>query len=236
MLAEATRLGITLCNTHKGLPAIFAPGSPETVRTLDYPGALKNFPKMRFMAYHSGYFQGDTHPEGKQGSTEFIEMLEGLPKKDRKRMYAEIGSTFAFTFLDSPDTAAHLLGQLLKTLGSRNVIWGTDSVWWGSPRWLIDAFMALESASMRSSSEPPAHDEGETPHPRRERGASTGVKIKQERCDVRPIDCSRCSWRRRRTRRTEPARWYGPQTRRVPRHAPRQWRPRARRGARAGGA
>src|SRR5262249_38907720 len=35
MLEEATRLGIGLVNTHKGLPAIFAPGSPETVRTID---------------------------------------------------------------------------------------------------------------------------------------------------------------------------------------------------------
>src|SRR5204863_807286 len=89
MHEEATRLGITLVNTHKGLPAIFAAGSPETVRTIDYPGALKNFPKMNFMAYHSGYFQGDTHPEGKKEITEFVEVLESLPKKDRRRMYAE---------------------------------------------------------------------------------------------------------------------------------------------------
>lgn len=148
MLEEASRLGIELINTHKGLPAIFAPGSPETVRTIDYPGALKNFPKLKFMAYHSGYFQGDTHPEGKQGITEWIEVLESLDKKDRKRMYSEIGSTFGFLLTadqgDQGMRVAHLLGQLVKTLGSRNVIWGTDSVWWGSPQFLIDAFKMLQ--------------------------------------------------------------------------------------------
>ena len=117
MLEEATRLGITLVNTHKGLPALFAPSSPQTVRTIDYPQALKNFPKMRFCAYHSGYFQGNTHPEGKTGNSEFLEVLDALPKRDRRRMYAEIGSTFAITFLSDPTQAAHLLGGLLKTLG-----------------------------------------------------------------------------------------------------------------------
>lgn len=230
MLAEATRLGITLCNTHKGLPAIFAPGSPETVRTLDYPGALKNFPKMRFMAYHSGYFQGDTHPEGKQGSTEFIEMLEGLPKKDRQRMYAEIGSTFAFTFLDSPDTAAHLLGQLLKTLGSRNVIWGTDSVWWGSPQWLIDAFMGLEiPASMQEQFGYPALTMKVKRRILGENAAHLyGIKMKQERCEVPADGLQQRQLAQGGARAGRNLRWYGPQTRRGFLAMLRgEWRPRA---------
>src|SRR5262245_38235994 len=216
MLDQATRLGITLVNTHKGLPAIFAPGSPETVRTTDYPGALRNFPKMRFMAYHSGYFQGTTHPEGKAGITEFIEVLESLPKKDRKRMYAEIGSTFAFTFLNSPDRAAALLGQLLKTLGSRNVIWGTASVWWGSPQWLIDAFMALQiPASMQEQLGYPAL----TPKVKRrilgENAARLyGVKIKQERCAVPPDRLQQVQLAQGGARAGRNLRWYGPQTRR----------------------
>ena len=195
MLEEATRLGITLVNTHKGLPAIFAPGSPETVRTIDYPGALKNFPKMRFCAYHSGYFQGDTHPEGKREITEFIEVLEGLEKKDRKRMYAEIGSTFGFTFTadlgDQPGQekfrAAHLLGQLVKTLGHRNVIWGTDAVWWGSPQFLIDGFKTLQIPA--SLQEPPFNYPNLTDKMKRrilgQNAAKLyGVKQNLERCTV----------------------------------------------------
>jgi predicted TIM-barrel fold metal-dependent hydrolase len=197
MLEEATRLGITLVNTHKGLPAVFAPGSPETVRTIDYPQALKNFPKMKFCAYHSGFFQGNTHPEGKRGIDEWIEVLEGLDKRDRKRMYSEIGSTFGFLLTadqgDAPGQEqfrlAHLLGRLIKTLGSRNVIWGTDSVWWGSPQFLIDAFKTLQiPASLQES-------EGYAPLTDKVKKRIIGenaarlykVKPKQERCTV-PAD------------------------------------------------
>jgi hypothetical protein len=194
MLEEATRLGITLVNTHKGLPAIFAPGSPETVRTIDYPGALKNFPKMKFMAYHSGFFQGDTHPEGKAGITEWIEVLESLEKKDRKRMYSEIGSTFGFNLVadngDAPGQQqfriAHLLGQLVKTLGSRNVIWGTDSVWWGSPQFLIDAFTTMQIPA--SLQEQFGYPELTDKVKKRILGENAArlykVKPKQERCTV----------------------------------------------------
>jgi hypothetical protein len=193
MLEEATRLGITLVNTHKGLPAIFAPGSPETVRTIDYPKALANFPKMKFCAYHSGYFQGDTHPEGKTGITEFISVLEGLPKKDRKRMHAEIGSTFGFLLTadqsDQQFRTAHLLGQLVKTLGSRNVIWGTDSVWWGSPQFLIDGFKTLQiPASLQEQFGYPALTDRVKRRILGENAARLyGVKLKEERCSV-PAD------------------------------------------------
>jgi len=158
MFEEARRLGLRLINVHKGLPAEFAPGSEESVRTTDIPKAVRDWPKLKFCVYHSGYFTsaGD-HPEGKQGLTEFIEVLESMPKKHRRRVYAEIGSTFAITLLRDggpscnrgdppagPINTAHLLGQLMKTLGSKNILWGTDSIWWGAPQWLIDAFKVLQ--------------------------------------------------------------------------------------------
>jgi hypothetical protein len=40
--------------------------------------------------------------------------------------------------------AAALLGTLIKGLGEDRVIWGTDSVWWGSPQWQIEAMRRLE--------------------------------------------------------------------------------------------
>jgi len=161
MFAEARRLGIDLINCHKGLPAIFAPGSAESVRTLDLPKAVADWPDLRFCAYHSGYFQPGNHPEGKDGITEFIEVAESMPRKDRRRLYAEIGSSFAITLLGDgypggshcniiggvptgPLATAHFIGQLLKTLGPKNILWGTDSIWWGSPQWLIDAFKILQ--------------------------------------------------------------------------------------------
>jgi len=36
------------------------------------------------------------------------------------------------------------MGTLIKGLGEDRVIWGTDSVWWGSPQWQIEAMRRLE--------------------------------------------------------------------------------------------
>ena len=149
MFQEATRLGVNLINVHKGLPATFAPGSEQTVRTIDFPKAVADWPNLSFCAYHSGWFEENadgttTHPEGKPDCTEFLEIVSSMPKKDRKRVYAEIGSTFAIALSRGPETAAHLIGRLLKTLGPRNILWGTDSIWWGSPQFLIDAFKNLQ--------------------------------------------------------------------------------------------
>jgi predicted TIM-barrel fold metal-dependent hydrolase len=144
MLQEVERLGFKLVNVHKGLPATFAPGSEETVRATDFPKAVHDWPRLKFCAYHSAYFtSNDDHPEGKIGLTEWLEVLASIPKKERRRVYSEIGSTFAIVLAQGPEAAAHLIGQLLKALGPRNILWGTDSIWWGSPQWLIDAFKTL---------------------------------------------------------------------------------------------
>jgi predicted TIM-barrel fold metal-dependent hydrolase len=144
MLQEVERVGFRLVNVHKGLPALFAPGSQETVRATDFPKAVHDWPELSFCAYHSAYFtSADDHPEGKVGLTEWLEVLASIPKKERKRVYSEIGSSFAIVLIQGPDAAAHFMGQLLKALGPRNILWGTDSIWWGSPQWLIDAFKAL---------------------------------------------------------------------------------------------
>ena len=82
--------------------------------------------------------------------------------------------------------AAHLLGQLLLALGPRNILWGTDSIWWGSPQWLIDAFKALEiPEQMQEEFGYPALTEKTK---RRILGLNAarlyGVKPKAERCTI----------------------------------------------------
>jgi hypothetical protein len=42
--------------------------------------------------------------------------------------------------------AAHLLGKLLVHVGPDNVLWGTDSIWYGSPQDQIQAFRSFEIA------------------------------------------------------------------------------------------
>jgi predicted TIM-barrel fold metal-dependent hydrolase len=44
----------------------------------------------------------------------------------------------------SPTEAAHVLGKLMLNVGENNVVWGTDSIWYGSPQGQIQAFRAFE--------------------------------------------------------------------------------------------
>ena len=43
-----------------------------------------------------------------------------------------------------PDSAAHALGKLFKHLGADNALWGTDSIWYGSPQDQIQAFRSFQ--------------------------------------------------------------------------------------------
>jgi predicted TIM-barrel fold metal-dependent hydrolase len=139
MLEEARRLGLRLVNVHKGFPALLGPDAGEYVKSRDLPKVVADFPDLRFVAYHSGYFPG-------QGIGEFLGVVRGIGAKRRKRVYAELGSCFATALLDldDPDGAAHLVGSLLRDVGSKRILWGTDSIWWGSPQWQIDALKALQ--------------------------------------------------------------------------------------------
>src|SRR5205085_3064403 len=58
-------------------------------------------------------------------------------------VYAELGSTWRFLMRD-PDAAAHALGKLFLYVGQDNVLWGTDSIWYGSPQDQIQAFRTFQ--------------------------------------------------------------------------------------------
>jgi hypothetical protein len=45
-----------------------------------------------------------------------------------------------------PTSAAHALGKLIKYCGEDNVLWGTDSIWYGSPQDQIQAFRTFQIA------------------------------------------------------------------------------------------
>jgi hypothetical protein len=44
----------------------------------------------------------------------------------------------------NPRFCAVFMGTLIKGLGANHVFWGTDSVWYGSPQWQIEALRRLE--------------------------------------------------------------------------------------------
>ena len=41
--------------------------------------------------------------------------------------------------ITSPMLCGHVLGMLIQSFGADHVLWGTDSIWWGSPQWQIEA-------------------------------------------------------------------------------------------------
>ena len=43
-----------------------------------------------------------------------------------------------------PKFCAALVGTLIKGMGMDHVMWGTNSVWYGSPQWQIEALRRLE--------------------------------------------------------------------------------------------
>ena len=56
----------------------------------------------------------------------------------------ELGSTFGQLVITEPLICAHLLGQILSAFGNDHVLWGTDSIWYGTPQWQIEAFRRFQ--------------------------------------------------------------------------------------------
>ena len=54
-------------------------------------------------------------------------------------VYAELGTTMASMIVTFPTVWAHLIGQLLYYMGPQNIVFGSDSLWYGGPQWQIEA-------------------------------------------------------------------------------------------------
>ena len=139
----------TVC-AHKGLSALTDTGSP-----IDVGPAAAAFPGIDFLVYHSGYETplargGDDQEEGPYsdeesgvGTNRLVKSLRDAGIGPGANVYAELGSTW-YLLMRRPREAAHVLGKLLLAVGEENVLWGSDSIWYGSPQPLIDAFRAFQ--------------------------------------------------------------------------------------------
>jgi len=56
-----------------------------------------------------------------------------------RNLYAELGTTMASMIVTFPTVWAHLIGQLLYYMGAENIVFGSDSLWYGGPQWQIEA-------------------------------------------------------------------------------------------------
>jgi uncharacterized protein len=143
---KARSLGVKVICVHKGLP--FGPRSYEHSQCSDIGVVAKRFPDVKFLIYHSGFVtstpeQAYDHAAKRDGIDTLVRSLLDNGVKPGSNVYAELGSTWRF-LMREPEQAAHALGKLVKYCGEDNVLWGTDSIWYGSPQDQIQAFRTFQ--------------------------------------------------------------------------------------------
>ncbi len=147
MIEKARALGVPTIAIHKGLP--FGPRSYEHSTCAEMGRVAKRFPDVNFLVYHSGFVtdkaEGPYDPRREDGIDALCTAAREAELGPRSNLYAELGSTWRFLMRD-PDSAAHALGKLLLHLGEDNILWGTDSIWYGSPQDQIQAFRSFQIA------------------------------------------------------------------------------------------
>src|SRR5262245_60861913 len=143
---ERTRkLGVKNLCVHKGLPLGFF--NEKACRPLDVERAAKDWPDLNFILCHSG-FRGmgalaggtgekviDPKTDDPQEIPWISDVLRILRRNPQiKNVYFELGSTFGQLSAAQPETCLHMLGQMIQVAGADHVLWGTDSIWGGSPQ------------------------------------------------------------------------------------------------------
>ncbi len=142
-LQQVEASGVGIVAVHKGLAGGNRFGSP-----VDIGPAAAAHPDLSFLVYHSGYetgvVEGPYDPAAPNGGIDrLIATVSAAGIGPGGNVYAELGSTW-FNLLRDPTQAAHALGKLLAAFGPDRILWGTDSIWYGSPQGQIDAFRAFE--------------------------------------------------------------------------------------------
>jgi len=140
MLERARKLGVKRVCLHKGLPL-------GPVADFNHPRdvikAARDFPDIDFVLYHAGLL---TVPRDGSANVPWTTEFCQMKKKEAglRNIYMELGSTFGQLATTNPTACAHVLGQLVDAFGADHVLWGTDSIWYGTPQWQIEAFRRFE--------------------------------------------------------------------------------------------
>ena len=188
MLEEATRLGLRVDQRAQGLPAAARPdggdlrAEPRPAQGLARLAAarVRRLP-LRLLSRA-------------RASTEFLE---------RRRARSAAGATSTpRSAAPSPSPSPQgprrpriSSARCCRCSGPERIIWGTDSIWWGSPQWQIEAFKALTI--------PPAMQEefGYPPLTERAKRQILGlnaarlyrVKVREARCAIEVDQLTRCA-------------------------------------------
>ena len=147
-LERVRTLGTRIICAHKGIAGPIANAAPVSSSPRDIGPAAAAFPDLTFVVYHSGYDidpveEGAHTDDAHRGVSRLVTSLADARVAPGANVYAELGSTW-FLMLRRPREAAHVLGKLLLAVGEDRILWGTDSVWYGPPQSLIDAFRVFQ--------------------------------------------------------------------------------------------
>ena len=145
-LERARALDVKLLCADKGISFLLDNGSPR-----DIGPAARAFPDLQFVVYHSGYempFYGAalegpyTEATAHEGVNRLVTSVQEAGIGPGSNVFAELGSTW-FALVRRPMEAAHVLGKLVRAVGEDNVLWGTDSIWYGPAQPIVDAFRSF---------------------------------------------------------------------------------------------
>jgi len=94
----------------------------------------RTFPNIRWSTQFA-QIAGGKYVAGAEPTSTSPSSFKRLPN-----VYAELGTTMASMIVTFPTVWAHLIGQLLYYMGQNNILFGSDSLWYGGPQWQIEAF------------------------------------------------------------------------------------------------
>jgi hypothetical protein len=83
-----------------------------------------------------------TDPQEIAWISDILRILKRNP--EIKNIYFELGSTFQQTSARDPVLCLHMLGQMIQVAGADHILWGTDSIWGGSPQSQIQRLRRLK--------------------------------------------------------------------------------------------
>src|SRR6266568_5056507 len=152
---KIVKTGITTVCIHKGLlPLDYEKSWPavwEYNTVWDVGKAAKDWPQVNFVIYHGALRAFLEKPDAalaefeQTGRIKWATDLAEIPAKHGvSNVYGELGTSFANSAVANPRFAAAFVGTLIRGLGPDHVVWGSDSLWYGSPQWQIEAFRRLE--------------------------------------------------------------------------------------------
>ncbi len=206
LLRRVAEVGPRILCVHKGFSGGSAYASP-----VDVGPAAAAHADVRFVVYHSGFEAGVTEgpydPAGR-GVDRLVRSLRDAGVGPGGNVYAELGSTW-WNLVRDPTQAAHVLGKLLVAVGPDHVLWGTDSLWYGSPQDQIQAFRAFEISTELQE----RHGYPElTPALKRKILGTNALALYDVEPPARRCEFTRDELARMRETSTTPWRTYGPET------------------------